>query len=70
MLKQEVGKRLLEARLSMNMTQRDVAKLLNVAQPVYQRYERGIYECNYEQLVLLCDTFDLSLDYLLGRKNY
>lgn len=70
MLKHEVGKKLLEARKAMKLTQREVATILKVAQPVYQRYERGIYECNYEQLVILCDLFDISLDYLLGRKQY
>lgn len=70
MIKHEVGKKLLEARKAMNLTQREVATILNVAQPVYQRYERGIYECNYEQLVILCDLFDISLDYLFGRKQY
>ena len=54
----------------MHMTQSAVAKSLNVAQPVYQRFESGIYECNYEQLVALCDLFDISADYVLGRKEY
>lgn len=70
MLKNDLGKRLKEARLAMHMTQSAVAKSLNVAQPVYQRFESGIYECNYEQLVALCDLFDISADYLLGRKEY
>lgn len=70
MLKKEVGKKLKDARLSARLTQKEVADKLKVAQPVYQRFESGIYECNYEQLVALCDLFDLSLDYLLGRTEY
>lgn len=70
MLKKEVGKRLKDARLAMKLTQKEVADKLEVAQPVYQRFESGIYECNYEQLVALCDLFDLSLDFLLGRTEY
>lgn len=70
MLKKEVGKRLKDARLAMKLTQKEVADKLEVAQPVYQRFESGIYECNYEQLVALCDLFDMSLDFLLGRTEY
>lgn len=69
MLKTEVGKRLKECRLSHNMTQIQVATYLGVAQPVYQRYEKGIYECTYEQIVRLCDLFDISADFFLGRSE-
>lgn len=54
----------------MKLTQRDVAKLMGVAQPIYQRFEKGIFECNYEQLVKLADIFDVTTDYLLGRKDF
>ena len=68
-MKEEVGKRLYECRKSMNLTQREVAYLLGVAQPVYQRFESGIYECNFEQLVCLSKIFDVSVDYLLGKAD-
>lgn len=67
MLKASVGNRLKECRLSRNMTQMQVAAYLGVAQPVYQRYEKGVYECTYEQIVKLCDLFDISADFLLCR---
>ena len=67
MLKAAVGNRLKECRLSRNMTQMQVAAYLGVAQPVYQRYEKGVYECTYEQIVKLCDLFDISADFLLCR---
>lgn len=67
MLKVAVGNRLKECRLSRNMTQMQVAAYLGVAQPVYQRYEKGVYECTYEQIVKLCDLFDISADFLLCR---
>lgn len=69
MLKNDVGNRLKECRLSRNMTQSQVAAYLGVAQPVYQRYEKGVYECTYEQIVRLCDLFDISADFLLGRSD-
>lgn len=70
MLKEELGERLKEARLQLGLSQRAVAAKLGVAQPVYQRFEKGIFECNYEQLKKLCDIFDVSADYLLGRSGY
>lgn len=70
MLKVEVGNRLKECRISLKMSQREVADLLGVAQPVYQRFEKGIFECNYDQLSKLCEIYDVSLDYLFGKKDY
>lgn len=70
MIKYEMGQKLKEARLSAGMTQAEVAAKLGVAQPVYQRFEKGVYECSYEQLKTLCELFDISADYLLGSKEY
>ena len=68
-MKEEVGKRLYDCRKSCKLTQQDVAQLLGVKQPVYQRFEKGVYECNYEQLVKLAEIFDVSIDYLLGKAD-
>jgi len=69
-LKEIVGKRLKERRLEMKMTQRQVAAALGIAQPVYQRFEKGVFECSYAQLVAICKLFDVSADYLLGLSDY
>ena len=68
-MKEEVGKRLLDCRKALNLTQKQVAEVLGVAQPVYQRFEKGIFECNYDQLVKLSDLFGVSVDYLLGKAD-
>ena len=69
-LKEEVGKKLRERREQLNMTQREVAEKLGVKQPVYQRFEKGIFECNYSQLIAICKLYDISADYLLGLDEY
>ncbi len=69
-LKEKVGKKLRECREQLKMTQREVAAKLGVAQPVYQRFEKGTFECNYTQLVALCKLYDVSADYLLGLSEY
>ncbi len=68
-MKQEVGKRLLECRKACGLTQKQVATHLGVAQPVYQRFEKGLFECNYDQLVKVSELFDVSIDYLLGKAD-
>ncbi len=61
--------RLLEQRKLYGYTQRDMAKLLNITQPSYIRYENGTSEPSQENLIKIADLFDVSLDYLLGRTN-
>lgn len=63
-------KRLLELRKQHNMTQRDVASYLSIAQPSYIRYENGTAEPTLDNLVRLADLFDVSSDYLIGRSDY
>ena len=69
-LKEEVGKKLKERREQLGMTQRQVAEALGVAQPIYQRFEKGKFECSYSQLAAICRLYDISADYLLGLKEY
>ena len=62
--------RLIELRKLHKLTQRQLAEYLNMAQPSYIRYENGTSEPSLENLVKLADCFDVSVDYLLGRKEY
>lgn len=69
-IKESVGEKLKERRTQLGLTQQQVADALGVAQPVYQRFEKGIFECSYSQLAEICKLFDISADYLLGLKEY
>lgn len=69
-LKESVGQKMKDARKQLGWSQREVAQRLGVAQPIYQRFEKGIFECSYEQLRDICILFDLSADYLLGLSEY
>lgn len=44
--------------------------MLKIAQPSYIRYENGTAEPTQETLVKIADIFDVSIDYLLGRKDF
>ncbi len=69
MLKQDIGSKFYERRKALKLTQKNVADLLGVAQPVYQRFEKGIYECNYRQLLKLSEIYGVSMDYLFGKTD-
>lgn len=69
-LKKEVGLRLKESRKQAGYTQAEVAKLMFMTQQQYSRFENGIFELNYSQIVKLCQLFDISADYLFGMKNF
>ncbi len=63
-------KRLAEQRKMNNMTQREVAQKPGITQPSYIRYENGKAEPTIENLIKLADVFDVSIDFLCGRKEY
>jgi len=46
-----------------------MATMLGIKQPSYIRYENGTSEPKLETLVKIADIFDVSVDYLLGRKD-
>ena len=48
-------------------TQEYVAKYLGVAQNTYSQYESDKRPIPLEYIVALCDLYEVSADYLLGR---
>ena len=69
-LKKEVGKRIKESRKLTGLTQSQVAKLMHMTQQQYSRFENGIYELDYSQLVQISSLLDVSIDYLLGKTKF
>ncbi len=69
-IKDIFGQRLKESRKLSGKTQSEVAKILHMTQQQYSRFENGVYELNYEQIVTLCKLYDVSSDYLLNLKKY
>ena len=52
------------------LTQRQMAEKLGISQPSYIRYENGTSEPTMENLVKIADILDVSIDYMLGRKEF
>ena len=69
-IKKLVGERLKESRRAAGYTQTQVAKIMAMTQQQYSRFEKGIFELNYSQIVTLCKLYDISADYLFDLKIY
>lgn len=54
-------------RTTNGLSQKEVAKDLNISQGLLSHYENGKRECNLDLLVKIANYFDVSCDYLLGR---
>lgn len=65
-IKKEVGARLKQSRKNAGFTQQSVAELLLMTQQQYSRFENGVFELNYSQIITLCKLYDISANYLLG----
>ncbi|MCH5157203.1 MAG: helix-turn-helix transcriptional regulator [Clostridiales bacterium] len=66
----KIGKNLKELRNYKNLTQDDVAKVLNISRQAYCRYENDQRELSLEMLCKLADFYEESTDNILGRKQY
>lgn len=69
-IKKAVGERLKEARNSAGYTQARVAEIMHMSQQQYSRFENGIFELNYSQIITLCKLYDISADYLFDLKIF
>ena len=55
-----VGKNLKEARRFKGLTQKEVAEKLFMTQQQYSRFENGVFELNYDQIIFLCELYDIE----------
>ena len=62
--------RLKELRKDRKLTQKQLSIILNTTNSSICDWETGRAEPDLATLVLLCDYFEVSADYLLGRKDY
>lgn len=67
---QAFAKRLKELRKEKNLSQQQMATILNIRQQSYARYELDTSEPSYEMLVQIAKLFNVSTDFLLGISDY
>ena len=53
-----------------NLTQKELANLIKVDFRTVSFWETERFEPNIEQIIKLCDVFDVSADYIIGRKDF
>lgn len=61
--------RIRNLREDADMTQTEIAKVLNCSQRVYSNYERGDLDIPTEILIKLANFHDVSVDYILNRTD-
>lgn len=50
-------------------TQREVSSFLSVSESCYSNYEQGIREPSIAVIKEICDFYNISADYLIGRSD-
>lgn len=66
-MKVNFGDTLSELRRERNLSQRRVAGDLGISQALLSHYENGLREPRLEFVVRVCDYYEVSADYMLGR---
>ena len=64
------SQRLKLLRIENNLSQIELAKALTITQRRVSYLEQGQTEPDLELLNKLCDFFDVSADFILGRKDF
>lgn len=59
-------KRVEDLRIDHDLTQQEVADILNCQREVYRRYEKGTRELPLSYAIILAKYYKVSLDYLVG----
>lgn len=62
-------RRIRDLREDHDLTQSQLAAILHMPQPQYNRYEQGLRDIPTVVLIELADLYNTSTDFLLGRTN-
>lgn len=58
--------RLTAMRQERDISQKEIARILNCQQSAISKYERKLREYKIKDIVLLCKFYNVSADYILG----
>lgn len=58
--------RLTNLRIDHDIKQEEIAKILGIKQSAYSKYEKRRTKMQIEDLIKLCEFYNVSSDYILG----
>ena len=61
-----IGENIKQARKLKGLTQKDVANHFRMTQQQYSRFENGVFELNYSQIIEICKLLDISPNEIFG----
>ena len=64
------GRIIAQLRAEKKMTQKELAKILNLSSSAISNYENGVHHPDLNTLCRIADLFNVTTDYLLGRTGY
>ena len=64
------NEQLIALRMENGFSRPQLAERLNVSARLISYWENGQRECDFDMLIKIADLFSVSVDYLLGRKEY
>lgn len=59
-ISKKIGNNIKAARKLKKLTQKEVAQHMYMTQQQYSRFENGVFELNYSQIIQLCDFLDIT----------
>ncbi|MBO5214849.1 MAG: helix-turn-helix transcriptional regulator [Clostridia bacterium] len=69
-MKNNFAEQLNALRTENDLSRSQLAERLNVSVRLISYWENGKRECDFDMLIKIADMFSVSVDYLLGRKDY
>lgn len=69
-MKNKFSEQLYALRVETNLSRAQLAEKLNVSVRLISYWENGQRECDFDMLIKIATLFSVSIDYLLGRKEY
>ena len=67
--REKFSARLAELRIANKVSSQILAENIGVSRPAISQFEHGVNFPHVNTLVALADSFDVSLDYLVGRSD-
>lgn len=69
-MKNKFAERVKELREEKDVSQRELARNINVSSAIVSKWEAGLMQPTADNIIAVADYFNVCADYLLGRKDF